>query len=166
MPRLCFKKRFFDAILGGRKTSTIRRWKSCRISPGDRIFSPHLGWLSILSCEKIELDELDESDAKADGLDSLADLHKVLDRIYPTPRDHVKQWYRLTFSIRPLGEGLKWTDIRTKKGNSIRSDKKRVPKRMIKGEARLGRKARMLLVHQVRVELDKAVRQSRSLATL
>jgi hypothetical protein len=132
MPQILFKRRFIDAIRRGDKTTTLRRWKSCRLHAGDRARVMGLGWLNILSCEKIALKDLTEADALADGFKSLKDLQKTLAQIYPNCANDGRQWFRVVFS--PEG-------------------KKGIP----------AQDARHRVAHQIRAELDKAVRQSGSL---
>jgi hypothetical protein len=132
MPQILFKKQFLDAIRRGEKTTTLRRWKTCRIKAGARARAPGIGWLNILSCEKIDLKDLTEADAIADGFASLKDLLKTLAQIYPNCASDGRHWFRVVFSK----EGPKATPAQD---------------------------ARNRVAHQIRAELDKAVRQSGSL---
>jgi len=97
MPQLFFKKIFLDAIRTGRKTTTLRRWAKCRIHPGDRVYVLRLGWLAIGMVEVIEFHALGDTDAKADGFASLAELKNAMDEIYPDHKRDGKRWYRIHF---------------------------------------------------------------------
>jgi hypothetical protein len=143
MPQLLFKKEFFDAIRRGRKTTTLRRWKSCWMQPGSRVHSPRLGWLRIVSVDPAKLEKLTKSDARADGFASLAQLRQALQRFYPDQKHDGKQWYRVVFQLE--------TD-----GQLIPADAKSEPQR-------LGGKDKTRLARRIRAELDKAVRRSGSL---
>ena len=141
MPQLLFKRKFFEAIRRGRKTTTLRRWKSCALEPGGRATTPGLGVLRILDCRRVELESLKEADAKADGFESLSDLNETLKRLYPNLKRDGKQWYKVSFKL--------VSEIAAKE-------------RIEPGLG--GQKAR--LAKRVRAELDKAVRRNGSLSGL
>jgi hypothetical protein len=143
MPQLLFKKEFFDAIRRGRKTTTLRRWKSCWMQPGSRVHSPRLGWLRIVSVDPAKLEKLTKSDARADGFASLAQLRQALQRFYPDQKHDGKQWYRVVFQLESDGQ-------------PIPAEAKPEPQR-------LGGKDKTRLARRIRAELDKAVRRSGSL---
>jgi hypothetical protein len=149
MPQIWFKKQFFDAIRDGRKTTTVRRWKSCAISAGDRVFSPGLGWLRVSACDRVELGDLKEADARADGFESLKELHKVLRRLYPKQSGDGRKWYRIRFRL---------------DGKGISAPASRAKRRKKAGAANGSAKIR--LAERIRLELDKAVRASGSLFPL
>ena len=156
MAQLCFKPDFDDAIRQGRKTTTLRRWKNPRASPGQRIFAPRIGWLQILQCDLVQLDQLLETDAQSDGFDSLAGLFAALKRLYPLHAVDGKSWFRVAFSLeQPAGS--------SPFNLSQRSRNK--PFLPIKTRPS-SRKARLHLMRQIRLELDKAVQQSGSLFPL
>jgi hypothetical protein len=98
MPQILFKKQFLDAIRRGDKTTTLRRWKSCHLQAGCRARVPGLGWLNIISCDKIDLKDLTEADALADGFESLKALRKTLAQIYPNCATDGRHWYRVVFT--------------------------------------------------------------------
>lgn len=98
MAQILFKQRFLDAIRRGEKTTTLRRWKSCRLQAGSRAKAPGLGWLNIHSCERIELKDLTEADALADGFKSLKELMATLAQIYPNCATDGREWFRVVFS--------------------------------------------------------------------
>ena len=147
MPQLLFKKEFFDAIRRGRKTTTLRRWKSCWLAAGSRVHTPGLGWLRIISCDNAKLEKLTRADARADGFDSLAKLHATLERLYPDQKQDGKQWFRIVFQLERDGQAP-----------APAADKK-----LRRG---LAGKAKTRLARRIRVELDKAVRRSGSLFPL
>ena len=153
MPRIFFKKQFVPSILDGSKTTTVRCWKLCNIAPGDRVFSPSVGWLRINSCDRIELDDLKEADAKADGFASLKELHRVLRRLYPTSATAGRQWYRIAFV-------LEKSSVEKSPASPKPVRTQRRPKTPREGSAK------QRLAAQIRLELDKAVRASGSLLPL
>ena len=97
MARILFKKQFKQAILDGRKTTTVRRWKKCTLKPGDRVFSPGVGWLDLEVVENVDLKDLTDADALADGFSTLVELHQIIRKIYPDHASDGKSWFRLRF---------------------------------------------------------------------
>ena len=84
MGQLLFKKVFWDAIRGGTKRTTVRRWATPRVKAGQRAWSPGVGWLMVESIERVErLDQLSDTDAAADGFSSAAEMRAALRAIYP-----------------------------------------------------------------------------------
>jgi hypothetical protein len=87
MKQLMFKARFIPLILDGSKTQTIRT--RTRIRDGDlvqarcRYDQPAFGILRVTAVNSIKRSELSESDARADGFESLAELQKTLMQLYP-----------------------------------------------------------------------------------
>lgn len=141
MPQLLFKRKYFEAIRRGRKTTTLRRWKSCKVHAGGSATTPGLGVLKILDCQRVKLRNLKDDDAKADGFESLSDLRQTLKRLYPNLKKDGKQWYKISFElVSEAGskENGEW---------GLRGQKARLAKR-------------------VRAELDKAVRRNGSLLAL
>jgi hypothetical protein len=121
MSQIFFKRKFIDAIRRGDKTTTLRRWKSCRLKAGSRAYVPGFGWLSILSCGEIELKDLSQADALADGFKSLTALKKTLAQIYPNCASDGRRWFRVIFRV----EELKTTpeqDARKHVAHQIRSE--------------------------------------------
>jgi hypothetical protein len=109
MSLLFFKKPLQDAILAGRKVTTIRRWDRPRVKAGGRAWAAGVGWLAIDAVDPVELAELTDVDAAEDGFDSLAALLAVLRELYPAadeepnreatlPSDG-KQWFRVRFRL-------------------------------------------------------------------
>jgi hypothetical protein len=145
MGQLLFKKCFHPLIAQGRKRATIRRWVRCSLSAGQRVFSPGVGGLIIASCQMIQLDDLTDSDAAADGFDSLAELKSTLRRLYPQADCDGKHWYRIRFEV----------ERKTPAAAPARAAKSANPSA-----------ARRRLASEVRAQLDKAVGRARSSAGL
>jgi hypothetical protein len=103
MGQLLFKKCFWDAIRRGSKQTTVRRWTSPRLRAGQRAFVPGLGWLIIEAVEVVNLDQLGDADARADGFETLAQMKRELHRLYPKRRGDGRQWFRVAF--RTDGDG-------------------------------------------------------------
>jgi hypothetical protein len=140
MPQILFKREFHDAIRSGRKTTTLRRWKSCRLAEGDLATCPGIGTLRIKNCREVQLKQLNDSDAVADGFESLAQLLAVLKKLYPKAKADGKQWYRIAFTLEEAKTSQR--PIKTPK-SSLRSDQ-------------------MRLAERIRAELDKAVQRNGS----
>jgi hypothetical protein len=104
MGQLFFKKPLQDAIRDGRKRTTIRRWREGKpgVHVGQRVYSPRLGWLTIERVERVQLETLGDSDARADGFDDVAGLREVLMALYPGHRADGKGWYRVAFAVADL----------------------------------------------------------------
>ena len=98
MGQLLFKKCFWDAIRAGTKRTTLRRWASPRVKPGERAFAPGVGWLRVGAVDAVELDALGESDARADGFASLAEMLAALAALYPDHAVDGKRWFRVQFA--------------------------------------------------------------------
>lgn len=97
MGQLYFKKYLQDAIRAGTKTTTIRRWKSPFVHAGRDAYCPGLGWLVVDAVEPIELDQLSDADAVADGFESLSALMTALNELYPDQSGDGKRWWRVRF---------------------------------------------------------------------
>ena len=80
---LLMKKRFFDAIRCGRKTTTVRYWRRRRTLPGSVHTVPGLGKVLIRSARAVRLADLTGADARADGFASRGELRDALQTIYP-----------------------------------------------------------------------------------
>lgn len=157
MPQLLFKRQFVDSIRRGTKTTTLRRWKYARLHPGYRAFAPGVGWLKILSCQRVEQNDLTATDAKADGFGSLKSLLNTLREIYPDQDNDGRYWYRVAFelaeSVSPIPPP------------APKSPKKPAPEKPTPAAIRK-KTARQRLARRIRADLDKAVRQSGSLFPL
>lgn len=99
MGQLFFKKPLQDAVLTGRKVTTIRRWDRPRVRAGGRAWAPGVGWLAIGAVEPVVLSDLTAADAAADGFDSLAAMRAVLREIYPDAGGDGKRWFRVRFTL-------------------------------------------------------------------
>jgi len=98
MGQLLFKKCFWEAIRGGTKRTTIRRWSSARLKAGQRAFSPGVGWLTIDAIEVIDdLDRLGDADARADGFETIEQMHRTLVSFYPSHGSDGRRWFRVAF---------------------------------------------------------------------
>src|SRR5580692_6387801 len=102
MPQLFFKRDLQLAIREGRKQTTIRRWARPLLSAGQQAYSPGLGWLAIESVEAIELHDLNDDHARADGFDTKILLVEALRAYYPDFDRDEKQWFLIRFRIDEL----------------------------------------------------------------
>jgi hypothetical protein len=94
---LFMKKQFFDAIRSGRKTATLRFWARRQVRPETTHLVRGLGQVRILAVEPISLADLTDRDARVDGFDDLAQLHRALEEVYPPEARAGKQLYKVTF---------------------------------------------------------------------
>jgi hypothetical protein len=101
MPMLRFKKPYQTAILAGRKTATLRRWRTCSLKTGDRVYAPGIGYLIMDAVDQMEWNALTQADAIADGFASLSDLDRAIRQIYPNLQGDGKSWFRLKFHLSP-----------------------------------------------------------------
>jgi hypothetical protein len=97
LPLIRFKKQFHDAIACGRKTTTLRRWRKCRWQAGDLLTAPGVGSLMLEAVEAVDWTSLTDADARCDGFESMAELNRVIRRIYPDMDGDGKSWFRLRF---------------------------------------------------------------------
>ncbi len=80
---LLMKKRFFDAIRSGRKTTTIRYWRRRMVRPESIHRIRGLGLVKIDQIQTVTADSLTEDDARADGFARIDELMQTLSEIYP-----------------------------------------------------------------------------------
>jgi hypothetical protein len=99
MGQLFFKKPMQEAIREGRKRTTLRRWARPLVRAGAEAYAPGVGWLAIESVESVELEDLSDADAVADGFDSRARLMSALDVLYPDQRCDGKRWFIIRFTV-------------------------------------------------------------------
>jgi hypothetical protein len=97
MGLLLFKKCFFDVIRAGTKSATIRRWATARVRAGQRVFAPGLGYLDVLDVQTVELSDLDDTDALADGFANAGEMRSALAQFYPHVETDGKRWFRVRF---------------------------------------------------------------------
>lgn len=120
MPQLLFKKAFHAAILRGSKTTTLRRWRTCRVRAGDHVNVSSIGRLLIESVQSVRWESLTDADAKADGFASLVELNQVITRLYPNLESDGKSWFRVRFRMeKPADLG---TQARKQLARSIRAE--------------------------------------------
>lgn len=110
MSQLFFKKPYQDAIRAGRKRTTIRRWNRPMLAVGQKAFSPGLGWLLIDAVNEVELSELDDQDAAADGFQTASEMRRLLLELYPAHATDEKQWFRVAFRLHSLQVRKRATD--------------------------------------------------------
>jgi hypothetical protein len=101
---LLMKKRFFDAIRSGVKTTTLRFWRHPRVRPGSEHLVPGLGRIRIASVSAIRPEDLRSRDARADGFGDLAGLRAALDLLYPRGQRQGRRLYRVRFEF--LGSSM------------------------------------------------------------
>jgi hypothetical protein len=99
---LLMKKCYFDAIRGGRKTTTLRFWRSARVKSGSVHVVPGLGRVRVLGVDAVDEAGLREEDARADGFTSLRSLWEALGRLYPPSLRRGRRLYLVRFDF--LGE--------------------------------------------------------------
>lgn len=75
---MLFDSEFWTGIAGGTCTRTIRRWKRPQVVAGRRYRTP-VGMVEVTSIEPVDVDDLDEDDARCSGFGSLAHLLDTLD---------------------------------------------------------------------------------------
>ncbi len=98
---LLFKKKFLSAIRAGRKTQTIRLWKHRRMRSGQRSYIPGAGYIRVTAVDEVELDELTDEDARADGFETADQLRAEIAQLYgdQSAADHGA--YRVAFHLLP-----------------------------------------------------------------
>jgi len=94
---LLMKKIFFDAIRSGKKTSTLRFWRRPRVRAGSRHNIRGLGKIHIEAIELIDPEMLTHEDAVNDGFDSLAELKRAMNELYPSDLRRGRKLYRIRF---------------------------------------------------------------------
>lgn len=96
--QLWFKKPLLDAIRAGKKRTTIRRWNRAFLKAGDQSYAPGFGFLSIEAVDRVELEQLTDADAKADGFADATALRDALFALFPDYAIDGKQWFRVAFT--------------------------------------------------------------------
>ncbi len=101
---LFMKKKYFEAIRAGRKTMTIRYWRRRLVRPGQVCRVRGLGRLRIESIEQVNLADLTDEHAAAEGFDSVARLRQELLGLYPVLADEApgeRQLFAIRFTYLP-----------------------------------------------------------------
>jgi len=98
---LLMKKRFFEAIRGGEKTTTLRYWRHRRVREGGTHTVPGLGKVRIESAEPVDRADLTDDDARADGFEGVGAMWAALDEIYPPDARDGRTLYRIRFTFLP-----------------------------------------------------------------
>jgi len=96
---LLIKRRFFEDIRRGRKTTTLRYWRSMRVQAGSVHTVPGLGRIRIDRILPIHPENISEQDAREDGFASAAELHKALADLYPRDKRHDRRLYKIHFTL-------------------------------------------------------------------
>lgn len=96
---LLFKKRYLPAIRAGTKTQTVRLWKHSMMKAGQRSYVPGAGYIRVLAVDPVDLEELDQADAAADGFPSAAALRREIATLYPAELAAGYQAYRVRFRL-------------------------------------------------------------------
>jgi hypothetical protein len=91
------KKEYFDAIRGGRKTTSLRFWSRTMVRAGSVHRLCGAEKLRVLNVEQIAMGELGEQDAIADGFDGLRSLLAAVRRLYPPGTRGGRKLYRVRF---------------------------------------------------------------------
>ena len=117
---LLFKKKFIEQIKSGEKTQTIRLWKYCRMKPGQRSFISGVGYISIESIERVELDQLTDADAIPDGFPSADALRAELCTLYSAEALKRLTAYIVRFTVYPPSEQQAITEEQNRKRAGIK----------------------------------------------
>jgi hypothetical protein len=96
---LLMKKIFYDAIRDGTKTTTLRFWQRRMVRPGSEHRIRGLGRVRIDEVRPVELSDLTEADARADGLAGLEALRVALDEMYPPEQRKGRTLYLVGFTF-------------------------------------------------------------------
>lgn len=94
---LFMKKQYFEAIRSGRKTTTLRLWKRPMVRADSIHTVRGLGRVRVLAVREVELDQLTDADARADGFETLADLTRTLHEYYPSDKRLGRTLYHVRF---------------------------------------------------------------------
>lgn len=87
MGQISFKKQYVPLVKNGTKVQTLRARTS--LKEGDIVKAtcawgdPPFASLRVTSVQWVNLEDLTEADARADGFDSLRDLYAALAKLYP-----------------------------------------------------------------------------------
>jgi hypothetical protein len=95
---LLVRKKFFEDIRRGAKTTTLRFWRWCRTPAGSVHSVRGLGRLRIDSARAVEWGQLTDADARADGFGDLAALRAALESLYPPEKRQGRKLYQVRFT--------------------------------------------------------------------
>ena len=96
---LLMKKIFFDSIRTGRKTATLRYWKSQRVRIASIHIVPGLGRVRIDDVKPVAISRLRLADAVSDGFKSLKSLRDTLAGLYPADMRQGRRLYQVWFTF-------------------------------------------------------------------
>ncbi len=99
---LLMKRRYFEAVRTGRKTTTLRYWRQRRVRPGSVHWVPGLGRVRVDAVRPVAPESLTDADARADGFASAAELRAALAEMYPSVDRDGRTLYQVHFRF--LGE--------------------------------------------------------------
>lgn len=96
---LLMKKRYFDAIRAGRKTTTLRFWSRRQVRPDSAHTIPGLGRVHISRVDVVRPNDLTDADAADDGFESVESLQGALAEVYPPALREGRQLYQIHFYL-------------------------------------------------------------------
>ncbi len=126
MAKLGFLKQYRPLVIAGSKTATLRRWKRPMLRCGQTVTSPGIGNLRIASVKMVQWKNLTEADARADGFNTLDDLHRAVNRIYPKMATDGRSWFKIGFEL--LGP-LAIDPPAAARPSGLRSKQRKLPRR-------------------------------------
>jgi hypothetical protein len=91
------KGHYLPLIVDGRKTTTMRPWKTCTLQRGRTLTFNGRVRVTLTKVEQRRLLDLTDDDARADGHTDRYDLRRAFRRHYPTSSRDVRVWV-LTFT--------------------------------------------------------------------
>lgn len=100
---LLMKKEYFEAIRDGSKTTTLRYWRGQLVRADTTQTIGGLGKVRIESIGQVEMPDLTDADARADGYENLAQLRQALGRLYPPEKRKGRSLYLVRFTYLPEG---------------------------------------------------------------
>jgi hypothetical protein len=95
------KRQFYDAIRTGRKTTTLRYWRRAMVRAGSVHTIPHLGKVLIKDVSPIDVNDLTDTDARADGFETPSQLKAALADCYDANTRRERALYRVQFVYLP-----------------------------------------------------------------
>jgi len=101
---LLMRKVFFEAIRSGVKTTTLRYWRRRMVKPGSLQRIPGLGKVRIDEAACVEIGDLTDADAQADGFIDLKALRTALHDLYPPARRKGRKLYLVRFTLEKDGK--------------------------------------------------------------